>query len=304
MKVFDLHCDTAGECYNQGVSLFSNNLHLSLERAAQYEEYTQLFAVWIPDKLRGEAAVEYFNNVADNFYKELALHKDYISIFSTAEKTPVKAILTVEGGSACGGTLEGLKHLYEKGVRVITLTWNAPNEIASGALSEGGFTEFGKEFVRTAEDLGIVLDVSHLNRESFFDFVKIARKPFIASHSNGDIVDSDYGKKRNLSKEQLDIIKNANGLVGLNYYTKFIEDSKARGIDALCRQIDYFCQQGYEDIIALGSDYDGCTIHEDLCGVEKLGEVYRTLLNRGYNEELLQKLFWRNAYDFFKNTIK
>ncbi len=303
MKIFDLHCDTAGECYNQGVSLFSNNLHLSLERASQYEQYTQLFAVWIPDELRGNEAVEYFNNVAENFYKEIELNKDYISIYGSDTKTPVKAILTVEGGSACGGTIEGLKSLYEKGVRVITLTWNSKNEIASGAFSEGGFTEFGKAFVRTAEELGIVLDVSHLNRQSFFEFAEISRKPFIASHSNADIVNNDYGKKRNLTKEQIDIIKKTNGLVGLNYYTEFIEDDEARGIDALCRQIDYFCEQGYEDIVALGSDYDGCRINEVLCGVEKLDGVYREFLNRGYSEDLLEKLFWKNADDFFKKII-
>ncbi len=303
MKIFDLHCDTAGECYNEGISLFSNDLHLSIERASQYDEYTQLFAVWIPDKLRGNDAVEYFNNVADNFYKEIELHKDDISIYGDDRKTPVKAILTVEGGSACGGTIDGLKNLYKKGVRVITLTWNARNEIASGAFAEGGLSEFGKEFVRCAEELGIVLDVSHLNKQSFFEFAEFARKPFIASHSNADIVNNDYGRKRNLTKEQIDIIKNAKGLVGLNYYTEFIEDDEARGIDALCRQIDYFCEQGYEDIVALGSDYDGCRINEVLHGVEKLDEVYKELLNRGYTEDLLQKLFWKNADEFFKKII-
>ncbi len=303
MKIFDLHCDTAGECYNQSVSLFSNDLHLSIQRAAKYDEYTQLFAVWIPDKLRGNDAVEYFNNVADNFYKELELHKDYVSLYGSGSKTPVKAILTVEGGSACGGTIEGLRDLYERGVRVITLTWNAQNEIASGAFAEGGLSDFGKEFVRTAEELGIVLDVSHLNRQSFFEFAEFARKPFIASHSNADIVNNDYGRKRNLTKEQIDIIKSAKGLVGLNYYTEFIEDSEARGIDALCRQIDYFCEQGYEDIVALGSDYDGCRINEELHGVEKLDGVYQKLLDKGYTEELLQKLFWKNAEDFFKKII-
>lgn len=303
MKIFDLHCDTAGECYNQGVSLFSNDLHLSIERAAQYDEYTQLFAVWIPDELRGNDAVEYFNNVADNFYKELERYKDYITVYGKGSKTPVKAILTVEGGSACGGTIEGLKSLYEKGVRVITLTWNSQNEIASGAFSEGGLSDFGKEFVRTAEELGIVLDVSHLNRQSFFEFAEFARKPFIASHSNADIVNNDYGRKRNLTKEQIDIIKNVKGIVGLNYYTEFIEDTKAYGVDALCRQIDYFCENGYEDIVALGSDYDGCRINEELRGVEKLAEVYQKLLDRGYTEELLNKLFWKNAEDFFNKII-
>ncbi len=303
MKVFDLHCDTAGECYNEKISLFSNDLHLSIERAAKYDEYTQLFAVWISDKLRGNEAVEYFNNVADNFYKEIELHKDYISVYGSGAATPVKAVLTVEGGSACGGTIEGLRALYERGVRVITLTWNAKNEIASGAFAEGGLSEFGKEFVRTAEELGIVLDVSHLNRQSFFEFAEFARKPFIASHSNADIVNNDYGRKRNLTKEQIDIIKNAGGLVGLNYYTEFIEDDEARGVDALCRQIDYFCEQGYEDIVALGSDYDGCRINEELRGAEKLEGAYNELLKRGYDRDLLEKIFWKNADNFFKKRI-
>ena len=303
MKVFDLHCDTAGECYNEKISLFSNDLHLSIERAAKYDEYIQLFAVWISDKLRGNDAVEYFNNVADNFYKELELHKDYISVYGSGSPTPVKAILTVEGGSACGGTIEGLKALYERGVRVITLTWNAKNEIASGAFAEGGLSEFGKEFVRAAEELGIVLDVSHLNRQSFFEFSEFARKPFIASHSNADIVNNDYGRKRNLTKEQIDIIREAKGLVGLNYYTEFIEDDEARGIDALCRQIDYFCELGYEDIVALGSDYDGCRINEELRGVEKLEGVYNELLKRGYERDLLEKIFFENAYNFLKKML-
>ena len=303
MKVFDLHCDTAGECYNEKISLFSNDLHLSIERAAKYDEYTQLFAVWIPDKLRGDDAVEYFNNVADNFCKELETHKEYVSVYGSGANTPVKAILTVEGGSACGGTIEGLKALYKRGVRVITLTWNAQNEIASGAFAEGGLSDFGKEFVRTAEELGVVLDVSHLNRQSFFEFAEFARKPFIASHSNADIVNNDYGRKRNLTKEQIDVIKNAKGLVGLNYYTEFIEDDEARGIDALCRQIDYFCEQGYEDIIALGSDYDGCRINPVLHGVEKLEGVYKELLSRGYSNDLLEKIFWKNAESFFNKMI-
>ncbi|MBR4286430.1 MAG: membrane dipeptidase [Clostridia bacterium] len=303
MKVFDLHCDTAGECYNEKISLFSNDLHLSIERAAKYDEYTQLFAVWIPDKLRGDDAVEYFNNVADNFYKELEAHKEYVSVYGSGSETPVKALLTVEGGSACGGTIEGLKALYKRGVRVITLTWNAQNEIASGAFAEGGLSDFGKEFVRTAEELGVVLDVSHLNRQSFFEFAEFARKPFIASHSNADIVNNDYGRKRNLTKEQIDVIKNAKGLVGLNYYTEFIEDDEARGIDALCRQIDYFCEQGYEDIIALGSDYDGCRINPVLHGVEKLEGVYKELLSRGYSNDLLEKIFWKNAESFFNKMI-
>lgn len=299
MKLFDLHCDTIGECYNRKVTLRKNNLHIDLERAKKLGEYTQVFAIWIPDELRGSDAVDYFNNVAECFYKEIEANNDLISLHGDKKKTPIKAILSVEGGSACGGTIEGLYHLYDKGVRLITLTWNAKNEIGSGAFSEGGLTEFGKEFIKEAEMLGITLDVSHLNRQSFFEFAEIAGKPFMASHSNADIVNNKYGMKRNLSPEQIRIIKNQKGLIGLNFCRDFIEDEKAEGVDAIYRQIEYFLSLGCEDIISFGGDFDGCIVHNDLNGIHTIPFMYSQLKERGINEGVLNKLFYENADKFF-----
>ncbi len=304
MKVFDLHCDTISECCKNSLTLYDNNLHFSLNRTGQYDLYTQVFAVWVPDELRDSEAENYFNRVSDYFYKEIEKNNEIISLYGSENNTPVKAVLAAEGGSACGGTIEGLKRLHNKGVKIITLTWNSRNEIAGGAFADGGFTEFGKEFVKTAEELGIVLDVSHLNRESFFDFVDISTKPFIASHSNADIVDNPYGKKRNLTDEQIKIIKSKNGLIGLNYCQDFIENSGVHGIDALAEQIKYFVFLGCEDVIALGSDFDGCKIHPDLCGVEKFKNVYDELLQRGYDKKLLDNLFYNNAQRFFSKNLK
>ena len=210
MKVFDLHCDTITKCCNNNSSLYDNNLHFSLKRALKYDLYTQVFAVWILDEYRNKKAVDYFNEVADYFYEQLEINKEVVSLYGSELDTPIKAILSVEGGSACGGTIEGLNNLHNRGVKIITLAWNDANEIAGGAFSDCGFTEFGKEFVKVAEDLGIILDVSHLNRKSFFEFVEISNKPFIASHSNADIVDNPKGKKRNLTDEQIKIIKSRN----------------------------------------------------------------------------------------------
>lgn len=299
MKFFDLHCDTIGECSNNNFSLRNNNLHIDLERAKIFESYTQVFAIWIPDQFRKVFAVEYFNKAVGYFYKEIEKNNDLISLYSDNKKTPIKAILAVEGASACGGTIEGLHHLYDKGVRLITLTWNAKNEIGCGAFSEGGLTSFGKEFIKEAENLGITLDVSHLNRQSFFEFAEIARKPFVASHSNANIVNNEFGKKRNLDKEQIEIIKEHHGLIGLNFCRDFIEDEKADGIDALYRQIEYFLSSGCENIIAFGSDYDGCSVHNDLGGIEKIPSLYNTLKKRGIDENKLKKLFWENAEAFF-----
>lgn len=299
MRYFDLHCDTIGECSNNNLSLKNNSLHIDLKRAEKISEYTQVFAIWIPDELRGKDAVKYFDKTADYFYREIEKNNELISLYSSEEKTPVKAILSVEGGSACGGTIEGLYHLYERGVRLVTLTWNAPNEIACGAFSEGGFTEFGKEFVKASEKLGITLDVSHLNRQSFFEFAEISQKPFVASHSNADIVNNEYGRKRNLDDQQIKIIKEYNGLIGLNFCRDFIENEKFQGVDALYNQIKYMLSLGCEDILAFGSDFDGCTIHNDLNGIEKMPKVYSSLKEKGVSENVLEKIFWKNAERFF-----
>lgn len=299
MKIFDLHCDTIGECYKQGKSLRENNMHLDLERCSKYDLYTQVFAVWIPDELRGEQASEYFESVADLFYKELEDNNDLVSLYRDSRKTPVKAILSVEGGSACAGTEKGLLRLYERGVSLITLTWNGENEIGSGAFSEGGLTEFGKRFIRLCDELGIVLDVSHLNRQGFTELVELYKGKFIASHSNADIVDNFYAHHRNLSLWQIEEIKKRKGLIGLNFCSDFIDSDGAEGVASLKKQLELFCEQGCEDIIALGSDYDGCTMHDDFCGVEKLSDVYNKLLDDGFSKELMNKLFYENAQRFF-----
>lgn len=303
MKVFDLHCDTITECCKNCVSLYDNDMHLSLKRMEKFQKYIQIFAVWIRDEMRGEVARQYFDKVADYFYKQIEENKNVISAFGDESETKVKAILSVEGGSACGGTLDGLTHLYNRGVKLVTLTWNSPNEIASGAFSEGGFTSFGKDFVKLAEEYGIILDVSHLNRESFYDFIKISNKPFVASHSNADIVENHKGRKRNLTDEQIRLIKERNGIIGLNFCRNFLESDGFFGIDSFVRQIDYFLSLGCENNIALGSDYDGCSIHSDFAGVEKLFSVYNILAEKGYSRELLDKIFYENAHRFFSENL-
>ena len=300
MKSFDLHCDTIGECYKRSFKLRKNELHLDLERCKTIDEHTQVFAIWIPDELRGETAFSYFNNVADFYHEQIKENNDLISYYGSDNKTQIKSILAMEGASGCGGTINGLYSAYEKGVRLITLTWNANNEIGGGAFAEGGITSYGKEFIKEAENLGVVLDVSHLNRESFFDFIEVSSKPFVASHSNIDIVNTYKSPKRNLTKEQVRLIKERNGIIGINFYVDFIEDENAVGFDAIDRQLNAFIEMDCEDVISLGSDYDGCKINPLLAGIEKLNDLYNWLDNKGYNASLLSKLFYQNAEKFFK----
>ena len=304
MKIFDLHCDTVGECYKSSQHLRKNNMHLSLEGAAEYDEYCQVFAIWITDDLRGERAVDYFNNVADLYHKSVGENSDLISYYNTDSKAPVKGILACEGGSACGGTLQGLDNMYKKGVRLVTLTWNSNNEIGGGAFAEGGLTPFGAEFVKRCEDIGVIIDVSHLNRQSFWDVAKITTKPFVASHSNANIVDNFYGQKRNLDDDQIKVIRDRGGLIGLNFCADFLQQENYPGLLSLGEQIRYLLSLGCEDVIAFGSDFDGCDMIDELKGVHKMKGVYENLLKQGFDESVLNKIFYNNAKRFFDKNLK
>ena len=305
MKLFDLHCDTIGECYKNKLSLRHSGLHVSLDKAKNFENYTQVFAVWIPDELRGKSATDYFNNVCDYYYKELELNKDLIVSFGDAKKDDkrVKAILAIEGGAALAGDIENLYKAYEKGVRILTLTWNAENEIASGAFCEnGGLTSFGKTVIKKMEKLKMVIDVSHLNRESFFDVAENTELPFIASHSNPDIVETNAGRKRNLTDEQIEIIKERNGLIGLNFYKEFLDVDNKTGVDALKVHLDYLLNKGCENIIALGLDFDGCDLSDGITGLESMDSVYNSLINDGFSKTLIDNMFCYNAERFFRKV--
>ena len=306
MKFFDLHCDTIGECCKNKYSLRKNNLHISLEKARNFESYTQVFAIWIPDELRKEKAVAYFDSVCDYYKSELLRNKDILISYDSLKKDEkrIKSILAVEGGAALGGTIDGLYHLYDRGVRILTLTWNAPNEIAAGAFSDGGLTEFGKEVIKKCEKLKVIIDVSHLNRQSFFDVAENTERPFIASHSNPDIVNTNSGRKRNLTDEQIEIIKNRTGLIGLNLYEAFLDIGNKTGVDALMVHLDYLLERGCENVIAFGGDFDGCDLTEGISGIESIEEIYNSLLRSGYNEELLNNLFYNNANLFFKKMLQ
>ena len=200
---------------------------------------------------------------------------------------------------------ENIYKVYEKGVRILTLTWNAQNEIASGAFCEnGGLTSFGKTVIKKMEKLKMVVDVSHLNRESFFDVAENTTLPFIASHSNPDIVETNAGRKRNLTDEQIEIIKERNGLIGLNFYKEFLDVDNKTGVDALKVHLDYLLNKGCENIIALGSDFDGCDLTDGITGLESMNSVYNSLINDGFSQEIVDSVFYNNAERFFRNIIQ
>lgn len=304
-SIIDLHCDTLTECEKRGVGLVNRELSLSLDRIPDTLRLCQLMAVFIPDTLRGKDAETWFDRVYGRFLMEMHLHAARAArVFDTAmiadalAEKRFAAILSVEGGAVVNGKLSNVERLYDLGVRMMTLTWNAENEICGGADTNIGFTEFGRAVVSEMERAGMAVDISHLSDKGFYELCEFAEKPFAASHSNARSI---CKHRRNLTDDMFKEIARRGGVVGLNYYKPFLREDGADGsIDDLLRHAHHFLELGGEDTLALGSDFDGAEVPAYISGVEKLGFLIDALERSGIPARIVDKIVYQNAERFFR----
>lgn len=308
MRYFDLHCDTITECWRKDLSLGAEAMQVGLDRMDQFDAYAQCFAVWIPDELRGEDAFQRFRQVAQRFSWEMDLAEARLQrcaspgdLDQACSAGKHCAVLTVENGSALGGNLEHIQVFAELGVKLCTLTWNGENELGRGVRAPGstGLTDFGKQALKEMERSRIIADVSHASPELFWDVMKIASRPVVATHSNAKAL---CGHPRNLTNEQFQAIRDSGGLVGLNLVTFFLRDAPGRASwDDILRHAEHFLNLGGEDVLAMGSDWDGSGPEDfPLSGIQEIPALYDYFLERGFGQELTEKIFFRNAADFFQ----
>jgi len=287
-RVFDLHCDTLTACMQKGEPLARASGHVSLERGKAFGQWGQVFAVFVPDTLRGRAAADCADRALD---------------FYDAQRAAIEAacvpVLAIENGNALMGDLRRLDALAARGVRIVTLTWNGQNELGYGAHCgpERGLTDFGKAAVCRMFALGIVPDVSHLNEAGFRDAIELASahgKPVWATHSNCAAI---HPHCRNLDDEQLRAIFACGGLVGLNLYTEFL--GGAGTAREAANHLAHMIELGGEGHAALGSDFDGCGVHPSLAGLQKLGFLDSELEKLGFTALQREKFFWSNTAKMF-----
>jgi membrane dipeptidase len=318
---FDLHCDTITECHSKDKSLFDSDCHISICKAKHLNRWVQLYAIWMPDEHRGGDALNYFDAVYERFKNEVAENSLYIKQCMNSQdlddclsQGKAAAILSVEGGSALAGSLDRIDYIFSSGVKLITLTWNASNELGCGCLVKngGGLTAFGKQALRKINELKIVADVSHLNRKGFWDAADLSSAPFVASHSTCAAIlekwrkpsdDKYFSLLRSLDDEQIKFIADTGGLIGINFCGSFLGDKGDDGFEAVYRHMSHILDIGGEDVLAIGSDFDGCDINAELAGIDKIPDLARSLERRGMDKKLLNKIFFDNAYSFFKAAM-
>ena len=305
MEFFDLHCDTLYAAVTKQTPLYQNNLAVSVRRGLCHKPWVQCFAVWIPDTLRGEEATRFFDKACDYLYEQAGQHSGELVICTTKEELVAAvqgrrcaALLTVEGGAVLNGKLETLDHLASRGVRMMTLTWNGSNELGDGVKVQRpkGLTAFGKQAVAKMGRLHMAVDISHASEPLFYDVASFYDGPLVASHSNAKAV---CPHPRNLTNEQFEQIRRRGGLVGLTLERSFLATGGDVSCTSVLRHADHFLSLNGAETLALGTDFDGADMPDDLNAIEKMETLYETFLRHGYEEALVRAIFFGNAFRFF-----
>lgn len=304
--VVDLHSDTILDVAEgrRDVRQRTASGHIDLPRLREGGVDVQVFALFVHPRYAGrgwERAAE----LLDAFDRLAAQTPDLVratsvdAIEQAVAAGRIAAVLAVENGTALDGEVGHLAHLHARGVRMMSLTWNHRNELAEGAMEETGtgLTELGRAVLARMQDLGMVVDVSHLSRRSFWDVVEATRGPLVATHSNAAGLTPHA---RNLSDEQLRAIAGRGGVVGVNFYPAF---TGGAALSHVLDHIDYLVGVMGPDHVALGSDFDGFTqTVEGLEDVARLPGLTAGLRARGYAPAEVRKILGENALRVFRQV--
>lgn len=309
MRIVDLHCDTLLRCFSEDQPLRENSGHIDIEKLKKGGSLAQFFACFIPFEGMDKGGTHYgryelFQEMYALYRRELEANADVIAearslsdIERNAEAGRISAVLTVEDGALIEGEMDRLYELFDKGVRLITLTWNYENCIGypnspDDAEHQKGLKPFGIEVVREMDRLGMLIDVSHLSEGGFWDVAKYGSKPFVASHSCARAL---CGHQRNLTDEQLRCVAEKGGVVGVNFYSEFLRDGCPHSsLDDIMLHIDHMIKVMGEDHVALGSDFDGIDCTLDLEDFGKMGLLADELEKR-YGAVTAEKIMSGNA---------
>lgn len=311
-KLIDTHCDTAFELWHKGEGIEHNTCHIDLEKASDYDSYAQFFAVWANRRRNDDETFYDFLDISDNLIKHIELCSDKISAvrtFGEMENAWANgkraAFLAVEDARILGGKIERLDVLRARGVKYMTMMWGGKTCIGSSHDTDGGLTAFGREVVHKCFEYGIIPDVSHSNGQTTEEISQIAYeygKPFIASHSN---CYSLFPHTRNLRDKHLEDIIRLGGIVGISlcpYHIKDMSDGKCTVSDVVAH-IEKYLELGAENLLGLGCDLDGTDLPDGFGGVNDLYKIADELSRRNYSDELINKIFYRNFYEFIKKNF-
>ncbi|GAA0105502.1 dipeptidase [Paraclostridium sordellii] len=312
MKFIDLHCDTIDRLLVDKIdNKLNKNLHcVDIEKLIKGECLAQTFALYVDID---EHTNPYLHcmDMTKKFHEEIKLNSDLINlatnykqIIENEKNNKISALLAIEEGAVLEGDINKLIEFYNLGVRMITLTWNHENEIGyphvRPEFKEEGLKAFGVELVEKMNELGMIVDVSHLSDSGFYDVAKISKKPFIATHSNARFITNH---SRNLTDDMIKVLADKGGVTGINFCSAFIGNTSMAMIDDMVKHIKHIKNVGGIESIALGSDFDGIDCPVEIKDVSEMGKLAIKLEQEGFTIDEIEKIYYKNALRIIKDVM-
>lgn len=318
MRIIDLHCDNLmWYLISEKHSLQDDLRQISERKLKEGGALAQCFALFIPRE-KGDSKEEQiedcyrrYDKLYHYYMKSLEMNhtwlKSALSVKEIEENQQagmISAVLTVEDGTFLGKQVERIDEAYQRGVRMFGLTWNTENEIGypnsvDDRLHKKGLKPFGYEAVTRMNELGMIVDVSHLNEGGFWDVAHCSQKPFIASHS---CVRSLCNHQRNLTDDQIRAVGDAGGVIGMNLMPMFVrEQADYVTIEEILCHIRHIADKGGIDAVSLGSDFDG--MGDARPEVEHYGRYpgMTAALEKYFSSGEIEKICYRNALRVFQD---
>ncbi len=314
--VIDAHCDTLQRVLN-GEGTLATGIpggHVDVPRLRAGGINAQVFACWTPEPYQRHEATAYVLRLLGVFHQQVARHPDVLFPILRASDLDrlepggaVGGILSLEGAEPLDGHIETLYAFHQLGIRWLGLTWNFRNAAADGvadASSGGGLTPFGEEVIKACDELGIVVDISHLAPAGVAHVLRLASGPVVASHSNARAL-CDH--RRNLTDEQARAVAETGGVIGVTFVPSFLTQGSApASLDHVLDHIEHFVRLVGVEHVGIGSDFDGIGKTPPPRGLEDAahyGNLRAGLKARGFSEEDIAAIMGGNWQRVLRATL-
>ena len=312
------------------------------------------FSIYLPAETEEDgSAYEVANNLIDMVEDIITLSPDKFTLIKSTDdissldiKNTLGVVLGMENGAPIEGDLSRVQFFYDRGIRYITLTHSKTNHISDSSYDEniqwGGLSDFGKQLIEEMNSVGIMVDISHVNDDAFYQAIEISNTPVIASHSS--LRHFTPGFERNVDDEMLKALAKKGGVIQINFGSSFISEAPGLYFDKIKKyindQVIDLKNASKEDIdkvraefmsnnpfpyanvslvadhidrvvvlvgidhVGLGSDFDGVgdSLPEGLKDVSMYPNLIKELLNRGYKKEDIRKILSGNLLRVWKQV--
>ncbi len=311
MNYFDLHCDTISAIYCKKTDFNCKNLAFSFEKVQKYARKYQVFAFWSDNNATNEECFDTF--LRENDYLEKLVTESGEKVQLCTEKHDLKdddalhIIKAVEGGRLLCESLAGVEALRRHGVRILLPMWQGQDFIGGSWDTDTGLSDFGKKLIPECEKNGIIIDTSHMSEKSFYDTLKIASNPIIASHSNSRTI---CRTPRNLTDDMARQVVSSGGVVGVSlaakhvsekYFDRMPQDNEDFVLEVAGHILHYVEILG-DRAVCLGCDFDGTERTVQIPDVSYIDRL-RERLGDYLSTDEIENIFFNNAYNFFKINL-